>query len=238
MLILRNSKSGPGSLKTLSHLNYTPKSQMTSTCAGRRPYGLTLISAITLAYISSGSCGLLPARANSTKGDLKDSSKTADNVHPSGFVSPEIKGFHPIKKALQPVKDLEAVTIKLQEQIIELEGPIVTLQPSMLKLEKQLNSVTDGLDTTESQLTRMAVGVKGVRSDMNDLENEIRELDGPVAKLIKPIESVAKPMTAVNNKLTIILISVILSALAIAFGTPLVAVGLFMHRRKVFPKRT
>jgi hypothetical protein len=99
----------------------------------------------------------------------------------------------------------------------------------MFDLQKKMNTLDDGLGGMQTRLTGVRDKVRGVRSDLKDLKAEIEELKGPVFRLQKPIESVSKPMRSVNDKLTFILISVVAAAVAIAFGTPLIAILLFRH---------
>ena len=138
-----------------------------------------------------------------------------------------ITGFHPIKKAMRPVENLEGLSVKLEQQIIKLQGPLLALQSPMASLRNEMDTVDGGLDGMQSQLYAMRDKVRGVRSDLRDLRSEIKDLRGPVRALEKPIASVSRPMLAVNTKLTYILMSVIAAAVAIAFGTPFVAYLLF-----------
>jgi prefoldin subunit 5 len=148
---------------------------------------------------------------------------------------PPIHGFHPIKKLLQPVENLEGMSIKLEQQIMKLEGPIAALQPPMQSLQKQMITVDSQIGTMHGQLDSMQSQVQGVRSDLAGMKQEIKELKAPIVSLEKPIAGVATPLEDLNNKLNYILGAILIAALAIAVGTPLAAIVVYRNRRKLFP---
>jgi prefoldin subunit 5 len=148
---------------------------------------------------------------------------------------PPIKGFHPIKKLLRPVENLEGMSIKLEQQIMKLEGPIAALQPPMQSLQKQMIIVDGQIGTMHGQLDSMQTQVQGVRSDLAGMKQEIKELKAPIVSLEKPIAGVATPLEDLNTKLNYILGAILVAALAIALGTPLAAVVVYKNRHKLFP---
>ncbi len=57
---------------------------------------------------------------------------TGANLKPDLTVEhplPPIRGFHPIKRILRPVEQLEQNSTELQKQIVRLEGPIAVCKP-------------------------------------------------------------------------------------------------------------
>jgi septal ring factor EnvC (AmiA/AmiB activator) len=148
---------------------------------------------------------------------------------------PPIKGFHPIKKLLRPVENLEGMSIKLEQQIMKLEGPIAALQPPMQSLQKQMITVDGQIGTMHGQLDSMQSQVQGVRSDLAGMKQEIKELKAPIVSLEKPIAGVATPLEDLNNKLNYIFGAILIAALAIALGTPLAAIVVYRNRHKLFP---
>lgn len=148
---------------------------------------------------------------------------------------PPIKGFHPIKKLLRPVENLEGMSIKLEQQIMKLEGPIAALQPPMQSLQKQMVTVDGQIGTMHGQLDSMQTQVQGVRSDLAGMKQEIKELKAPIVSLEKPIAGVATPLEDLNAKLNYILGAILIAALAIAVGTPLAAIVVYRNRHKLFP---
>ncbi len=148
---------------------------------------------------------------------------------------PPIKGFHPIKRLLRPVENLEGMSIKLEQQIMKLEGPIAALQPPMQSLQKQMVTVDGQIGTMHGQLDSMQSQVQGVRSDLAGMKQEIKELKAPIVSLEKPIAGVATPLEDLNTKLNYILGAILVAALAIALGTPLAAIVVYRNRRKLFP---
>jgi hypothetical protein len=158
--------------------------------------------------------------------------KSADLEPPT---APPIKGFHPIKKLLRPVENLEGMTVKLEQQIMKLEGPIASLQPPMINLQKKMNKVDDHLGLMEGRLSGMSSQVNGVREDIANMRKDIQELKTPIQQLRGPIGSVAKPLEAVQNQLSLILLAILVAAAAVAIGTPVAAVLMYKNRHKLFP---
>lgn len=174
-----------------------------------------------------------------------------------------IRGFHPIKKMLQPIIRLQKNTIQLQQQIMKLEGPIASLQPSMLGLQKKMTSVEhkmggmqgriidvgtsiDGVgtrvDNVGSQMGQISKQMTDVRSDLSKMQNEINRLNVPLKALQKPLIDVAQPLETVDQKLeklaallTTILFTIFAAAGIIAVGTPIAAILIYRNRRRLFP---
>jgi predicted nucleic acid-binding Zn-ribbon protein len=137
-----------------------------------------------------------------------------------------IKGFHPIKKLLLPVENLEGMSIKLEQQIMKLEGPIAALNPPMVNLQK-------GMTTMHGQIGSMQGQITDVRSDLASVRKDIESLRKPIEHLEGPISGVSKPLEALEVRLNLILIAILIAALAIAVGTPVAAVLLYKHRHKL-----
>jgi hypothetical protein len=149
--------------------------------------------------------------------------------------APPIKGFHPIKKLLRPVENLEGMSVKLEQQIMKLEGPIAGLQPPMINLQKKMNKVDDHLGQMEGRLDGMSGQVNGVREDIAGMRKDIQELKTPIQQLRGPIGTVAKPLEAVQMQLSLILLAILVAAAAVAIGTPVAAVLIYRNRHKLFP---
>ena len=188
--------------------------------------------------------GAVPVDASPAK--KKSASETANVVNQVPGVNvkkedleppstPPIKGFHPIKKLLQPVENLEGMSIKLEQQIMKLEAPIAALQPPMLSLQKKMTGVDDQIGSMQSRLDSMESQVTGVRSDLAGMRKEISELKAPIVSLQKPIAGVATPLEDLNTKLNYILMAIIAAAVAISLGTPFAAIMVYRNRRKLFP---
>ncbi len=148
---------------------------------------------------------------------------------------PPIKGFHPIKRLLRPVENLEGMSIKLEQQIMKLEGPIAGLQPPMLNLQKKMVGVDEHLGTMEDRLKSVETQVKDARSDIDNVRAEINALRQPITDLRGPIGTVAKPLEAVQAQLNLILLAILFTAIVIAVGTPIAAIQVYRNRQKIFP---
>lgn len=148
---------------------------------------------------------------------------------------PPIKGFHPIKKLLRPVENLEGMSIKLEQQIMKLTGPISALQPPMVSLQGKMNNVDKQLGSMQEQLTSTQNEVKGVRSDIAGMRKDIQELKAPLNSLQRPIANVSKPLEEVQQQLNIVIMAILVAAIATAIGTPIAAVVLWKYREKLFP---
>jgi len=149
---------------------------------------------------------------------------------------PPIKGFHPIKRLLQPVENLEGMSIKLEQQIMKLEGPIAGLQPPMLNLQKKMTGVDEQIGTMQGRLNGMQTEVVGVRSDIAGMRKDIEALREPIVALRGPIGNVAKPLEAVQQQLNMVLFAILIATIAIAIGTPIAAIMVYRHRHKLFPE--
>jgi archaellum component FlaC len=174
-----------------------------------------------------------------------------------------IRGFHPIKKMLQPVVRLEKNSVQLEQQIMKLEGPIAGLQPAMLSLHKKMGGVENKMGSMQAHIDEVGkringvglqvndVGTRmkdisqqmtGVRADITDVRKEIGTLEGPIKDLHKPLAEVARPLLNVEQKLeklaallTTVLFAILLAAGIIAIGTPVAAILIYRNRRKLFP---
>jgi hypothetical protein len=162
-------------------------------------------------------------------------------VAPKDLESPEaapIKGFHPIKKMLQPVENLEGMSIKLEQQIVKLEGPIASLQPPMINLQGKMTSVNDTMGKMQTQLNGVDSQMTGVRADLAKMRAEISDLKGPILAIQKPLADVSHPLEAVETQLNLVLFSILVAAIAIVIGTPMAAVLVYRYRDKLFPPST
>jgi chromosome segregation ATPase len=153
-----------------------------------------------------------------------------DLVPPS---SPPIKGFHPIKKLLRPVENLEGMSIKLEQQIMKLEGPIAGLQPPMINLQHKMDGVRGSIGNMHSQLDGMQAQLQGVRSDIAGMRKDIESLKTPIQHLEGPIANVSKPLEELEVRLNLILIAILVASVGIAIGTPVAAVWLYKNRQKL-----
>jgi chromosome segregation ATPase len=178
----------------------------------------------------------------------KEAVETADRVNkmPGGKIqakdleadTPEIKGFHPIKKILQPVENLEGMSVKLEQQIMKLEGPISALQPPMINLQHKMTSVDDSMAKMQSQLKNVQTQMGGVRDDLKTMRGEISELKGPILSIQKPLEGVSSPLEALQRQLDLVLLSIFIASVGVVIGTPIAAVLIYRYRTKLFPAKT
>lgn len=184
--------------------------------------------------------------ANSSPESAKTAHDTANSVNkvPGVKVSQkelepppqkQIHGFHPIKKLLQPVENLEGMSIKLEQQIMKLEGPIAGLQPPMVDLQKKMVGVDHHISSMQGQLTGMQGEVTGVRSDLAAMRQEIAGLKKPIVGLQKPISGVATPLERLETQLNFILLAILIAAISIAIGTPVAAILIYRNRHRLFP---
>lgn len=149
--------------------------------------------------------------------------------------SPPIKGFHPIKKLLRPIENLEGMSIKLEQQIMKLEGPIAGLQPPMKALQVKMTGVDDRISKMQDQLNGMQQQVTGVRSDLEAMRKQISQLQSPIEALRKPISNVSHPLEQVQQQLNFVLLAIVAAAIGIAVGTPIAAFLIYRNRHKLFP---
>lgn len=148
---------------------------------------------------------------------------------------PPIKGFHPIKRALRPIENLEGIVIKLQQQIFKLAGPISAMQPTMVTLHEKMDGVDNQLGQMHTQLGSTQQEVTGVRADIAAMRKDIQQLKQPIVALEKPVSGVAKPLEEVMTKLNLVIMAIFIAAVAISIGTPISAVILYKYRDKFFP---
>jgi peptidoglycan hydrolase CwlO-like protein len=174
-----------------------------------------------------------------------------------------IRGFHPIKKMLQPVVRLEKNSVQLEQQIMKLEGPIAGLQPAMISLHKKMGAVEKKMGSVQGHIDDVGNRIEGVGTRVNDVSTRMKEisqqmtavrgdissvrkeigvLEGPIKDLHKPLAEVARPLLNVEQKLeklaallTTVLFAILLAAGIIAIGTPIAAILIYRNRRKLFP---
>lgn len=162
---------------------------------------------------------------------------------------PEIKGFHPIKRLMAPVIRLGKGTVQLQQQVMKLEGPIGGLEPAMNSLSKKLHKVGSRLGTLDKHLVCMEEHIvnldtqmTGIRKDLGLMEADVEGLSGPLQSVLQPLTNVHGPLEEMTGALsemkgmiTMALFAIIALTVDIVFGTPLAAVFIYKHRRKIFP---
>lgn len=187
--------------------------------------------------------GEAPAATAEQKKQAADTAKAVNDV-PGVKVSaqeltppklPPIKGFHPIKRALRPIEEMQLMVVKLQQQIMRLEGPIAGLNPPMVKLQGNMKVVDQRMANMEKQLNAMQSQVVGVRSDIGGMREQIAKLEKPITKLEKPIASVAEPLEEVRAQLNWIIAAIVFAAILIAVGTPVAGFLIYVNRHKLFP---
>jgi peptidoglycan hydrolase CwlO-like protein len=163
------------------------------------------------------------------------------NVTAADLTPPEdqvIKGFHPIERLLQPIKQLQAQSLKLEQQIMRLEGPIAGLQPPMLGLQKKMTGVESQVGMMQNRLDSVEDQVIGVRSDIANMRKDIHGILGPMQALERPISNVATPLLGIQGQLAWILVAIMVASVAIAFGTPVAAILIYINRHKLFPGKS
>jgi hypothetical protein len=151
--------------------------------------------------------------------------------------SAPIKGFHPIKRAMQPVENLEGLGIKLEQQIMKLEGPIAALKPPMINLQSQMTVVDDSMTKMEKRVCGVHDQMGGVRSDLAKMQGDITELKKPILAIQQPLSTIAAPLEGVKRQLSLVVLAIYAMAIGIVFGTPLAAVITYKYRHKLFPSK-
>ena len=157
-----------------------------------------------------------------------------EKVDPRELLYPPIQGFHPIKKLVKPLTNLESTTEKLDAKARGLEQPISNLNKPMVQVQQRVVSVDKGVGNLTHGIDRVADSVSGARQDVAGVRQEIANLRKPVCALQKPVEAVAHPLMAVQQQLNLILLALFVGILIVSFGTPMVAILLYRNRRKLF----
>ena len=178
-----------------------------------------------------------PADVQQQAKSAQDSAETVNqipgvNVNPKDLMPPQlppIRGFHPIKRMLRPVENLEAITIRLQQQIMRLEGPIAALQPRMQELQRPIGRVADKMGSMDDRLGSVRENLSGVHAQLGSVQEQVRavqsgmtglhediaavqsllskvredvnKLREPIEQLRGPLLGVAGPLTAVQGEL-------------------------------------
>ncbi len=159
-----------------------------------------------------------------TKSDSDAISKQTADIH----------GIHPIKRALQPIVNMQAVIVKLQLQVMQLAKPIADLQPPMAALDSKATAVDSGLVKMIGRMSVMEGSMDGIRSDLTKVEAKINRLVGPVQRLQEPVIAVSKPLMQIDKQLTYIQFAILGSVFLICIGVPVMAMLLFVYRNKFF----
>jgi TolA-binding protein len=173
-----------------------------------------------------------PSRAITVSPAVADNKATTTVSAPA--TTGPIKGFHPIKRALQPIENLEGMSIKLEQQIVKLEGPISALHAPMVGLEEKLNEVDGTMEKMHGQLSSVNGQMTGVRSDLAKMRSEIADLKGPILA-IQPLIKVAHPLDTIKQQLVWVVVAITVASLGVVFGTPFAAVLIYRNKEKFFP---
>lgn len=234
---------------------------------------LCLVFICTIDVLASTTTSPVPAAIGTSTGTAAVNQKHLDKqtvdavnqipgvqVKTSDMQAPDlkpIKGFHPIKRMLRPVENLESMSIRLQQQIMRLEGPIASLQQPMLALQRRMTNfekMLGGMDKNLTGVNSQVAGVqqqingareeiKGVRSDLAEMREQIDSLKAPIQKLHEPISNVAEPLAGLDRRLVQVqgliagvLLMIVVSSIAIAVGTPIAAILIYRNRHKLFPQ--
>jgi hypothetical protein len=208
------------------------------------------IGAIDLGVYAAGPAGSEKQKEETAKNISKVAgvSVTAKELEPPPPEQP-IKGFHPIKKALAPIIQLQKNSVQLQQQIMKLEGPISALQPSMNGLHEKMDDVHTSMGTMDGHLTTMNDGVRNVggemqavRKDISEMRKDLSGLKPPLHSILGPLNNVASPLEEVRAELNdmrtllaSVLFAIVASTIGIAVGTPIVGYLVYANRRKLFP---
>jgi hypothetical protein len=161
-------------------------------------------------------------------------------VAPSDLEAPQsapIKGFHPIKRLLQPIENLEGSSIKLEQQMVKLEGPIAAMHPPMVGIKNKMSDVNGTMNKMQDQVHGVDAQMKGVRSDLAKMHTEVSNLKGPILAIQRPLADVEGPLARVKRQLNYVLIAIILATFGVVFGTPVAAVLVYRYKDKLFPAK-
>jgi chromosome segregation ATPase len=150
-------------------------------------------------------------------------------------VPPQITGFHPIKKIVQPITNLEKTSEQLDKEATKLEQPLSTFRKPILDVQHGMTHVDSRVTAMQGEITGTEKQVEGVRSDIADMRKDIQSLKEPVVALQEPMEKVAGPLEAVQKQLKVVLLAIFIGSMATAFGIPLTFVVLWKYRAKFFP---
>jgi hypothetical protein len=178
-----------------------------------------------------------PSSADAARSSAPAAKADSQSQTPAEPDSAPIKGFHPIKRALQPVQNLEGLGIKLEQQIMKLEGPIVSLKAPMVSLQDQMNVVDTSMLKMEKQVCGVNDQMKGVRSDLATMQEDITALKKPILSIQKPLSNLTEPLEGVKRQLNLVVVAIFAMAIGIVFGTPLAAVLTYRFRHKLFPSK-
>ena len=162
---------------------------------------------------------------------------------------PEMKGFHPIKRLMSPVIRLGKGAVQLQQQVMKLEGPIGGLEPSMNSLAVKMQNVDNRLGnldktvvSTEDHVINLDNQMTFIRKDLRAMTADVQGLQEPLQSVLQPLTNVKGPLHEMNEVLSdmnamvrLALIGIIVLTVGTVFGTPLAAIFVYQHRRRIFP---
>jgi hypothetical protein len=149
--------------------------------------------------------------------------------------APPIHGWHPIKRALQPIESLERNGVHLEQQIGKMEAPIKGLHPPMVRLQDKATGVSDTMDEMQTQMNGVGKQMQGVRSDLGKLKKDIADIRGPIVAVREPLENIQAPIEGVRQQLHTIFLAIIAAGFCIVVGMPIFAVIVYRFRDKLFP---
>jgi hypothetical protein len=172
--------------------------------------------------------------------DLKTAQETAARINalPGAKITaeelmhPPIQGFHPLKKLMKPLTNLESTTDKLDAKATGLQKPINDLNRPMVGLQQKMVSVDHGVGGMQKRMGDVSNSVSGARQDMASIRQEIANLRKPVMALQEPVQMIAKPLESVEGQLNLILCALIAAIFIVAFGTPMAAFLIYRNRHR------
>jgi archaellum component FlaC len=167
--------------------------------------------------------------------DDANANQPARNGQAGRLDQPPIHGWHPIKRALQPIQGLEKNGVQLEQQIMKMEAPIKDLHPPMVNLQDKATSVSANMSKMQNQMGTVSGQMSGVRSDLSKMKKDIAEIKGPIVAVRKPLEEINGPIEGVKKQLNMVLMAIIFAGFAICLGTPVVAVLMYRYRDSLFP---
>ncbi|MBU6454255.1 MAG: hypothetical protein KGS72_20930 [Cyanobacteria bacterium REEB67] len=196
------------------------------------------ILAATAAAAQTAESGSLPTNDHKTDSGAiarANANQLPASGAPGRIDSPPIHGWHPIKRALQPIESLERNGVHLEQEIGKMEAPIKDLHPPMIRLQDKASGVSDTMGKMQTQMGSVGKQMDGVRSDLGKLKKDIADIKGPIVSVREPLENIQGPLDGVLRQLHTIFLAIIAAGFCIVVGMPIFAVVVYRFRDKLFP---
>jgi predicted nucleic acid-binding Zn-ribbon protein len=154
---------------------------------------------------------------------------------------------HKIDASTTNVSRMEETIKLLSQQIAEVRLSILgtykelkQMRPDFTCVRKDIRDIHDPILRLETPIASLSKPINNLDKEVVGLQGEISHLRGPLERLEDPVTRLSLQLTdlhselhELHNELRLILASIFVAAIIVAFGTPVAAVMIWRNKRAV-----